>query len=308
MVAKKSELVVETKLGKLYAGDCLEWMREIESESVDLFFADPPFNLNKDYGIKVNDKRKEADYLAWCRQWLNEGVRLLTPGGSFFVYNLPKWNAALVGELMEKLTLKNWIAIDLRVSLPIAGRLYPAHYSLLYLVKGKKANTFKPDRLPLETCRHCGGELHDYGGYKNKMNPKGINLADIWDDLSPVRHKGRKNRRENELSLKLMDRIIEMASRPGDLVLDPFGGSGTTYVACELKGRHWLGCEVASTEAIVERFNDLQADRENLEGIRGNLNRLFNQDSLSKRRKSGKSNLRYDTSASPDSEKEVKRG
>lgn len=292
--------LVETPLGRLYAGDCLDVMAQLPAESIDLFFADPPFNLNKDYGPGVSDLMKEADYLAWCISWIDAGIRLLKPGGSFFLYNLPRWNAAVVGHLMEHLTFRNWIAVDLRFSLPIAGRLYPAHYSLLYFVKGKRAATFTPDRVPLEICRHCGGELRDYGGYKNKMNPLGVNLADVWTDITPVRHSRFKNRAANELNLKLMDRIIELGSRPGDTVFDPFGGSGTTYVAAELKHRHWVGTEISTGDAIVERFADLEPDRANLARIRGRLNRLFTPEALVLRAKNGRTNEKYNTSASPD--------
>ena len=104
--------------------------------------------------------------------------------------------------------------------------------------KGIKANTFCPDRLQMEICKNCYKEIKDYGGYKDKMNPKGINLADVWYDIPPVRHKKYKAREEvNELSMKLLDRIIEMSSNPGDIVFDPFGGSGTTYMVAEIKQR-----------------------------------------------------------------------
>jgi site-specific DNA-methyltransferase (adenine-specific) len=277
-------------------------MRQLADASIDLFFADPPFNLDKDYGATVSDSMKEGDYLHWCREWIDEGVRLLKPGGSFFLYNLPRWNAAVVGHLMESLTFRNWIAIDLRFSLPIAGRLYPAHYSLLYFVKGGRATTFMPDRLPLETCRHCGGELHDYGGYKNKMNPAGVNLADVWTDITPVRHRRFKNRAANELNLKLLDRVIEMGSKPGDIVFDPFGGSGTTYIAAELKGRRWIGTEISTSEAIVARFASIDVDREHLERIRSRLNRLFTRESLRRREKSGLATGKFDISGSPREE------
>jgi site-specific DNA-methyltransferase (adenine-specific) len=73
------------------------------------------------------------------------------------------------------------------------------------------------------------------------MSPKGVNLTDVWWDISPVRHAKYKRRNgANELSLKIMDRVIEMSTDEGDLVLDPFGGAGTTYMAAELKGRRWV--------------------------------------------------------------------
>ena len=90
------------------------------------------------------------------------------------------------------------------------------------------------------------------------MNPKGVNLKDVWTDIPPVRHWKfkSKSRRANALSTKILDRVIEMSTRPGDLVLDPFGGSGTTYAVCEAKHRHWLGVEIDFADVIVERLED----------------------------------------------------
>lgn len=84
----------ETKLGSLYQGDCVEVMSALQAESYDLIFADPPFNLAKDYGRGIADKMRDDDYLAWCRAWIGACIRLLAPGGSFWIYNLPRWNVS----------------------------------------------------------------------------------------------------------------------------------------------------------------------------------------------------------------------
>lgn len=162
------------------------------------------------------------------------------------------------------------------VIIQIKGRLYPSHYSLLYYVKGDRPNTFHPDRLQMQTCGKCYSEIKDYGGYKNKMNPLGINLTDIWTDISPVRHAKYKRRQgSNELSLKLLDRIIEMSSNEGDLVFDPFGGAGTTYMAAELKNRRWIGSEIGPLDIIKERFDLIELEREIISDFRKELNVLF---------------------------------
>lgn len=287
------EPIFKTSLGSLYKGDCLEIMKSLASESIDCFFADPPFNLNKSYGSNVNDNLVEEKYLQWCYSWVDEGVRLVKPGGSFFLYNLPKWNVLLTNRISKKLTFRNWIAIEIKFSLPIQGRLYPSHYSLLYYIKGKKPNTFSPPRLPLQICRHCGGEIKDYGGYKNKLNPKGINLSDVWSDIPPVRHKKYKNRQANALSLKLMDRILDIATKEGDIVFDPFGGSGTTYIAAELKGRKWIGTELSTTDEIVNRFKHIENDRNYYQFLQKNINVLFTEEALKLRKKNGHSNGKY---------------
>lgn len=287
-ISKQCELKLKTDMGELYKGDCIDLMRSIESNSIDVFFADPPFNLNKIYPSNINDDLKKDKYLMWCEQWIEEGIRITKNGGSFFIWNLPKWNAELAYYLNKRLNFKNWISVDIKYSLPIKGRLYPSNYSLLYYVKGEKPNTFNADRLPMQTCPHCHKEIKDYGGYKNKMNPKGINLSDVWLDIPPVRHTKYKRRNgANELSLKLLDRIIEMSSKEGDLVFDPFGGSGTTYMAAELKKRRWIGIEIGDTVDIEERFDRIDEDREILNKYRESINALFPKVVHKKRTESG---------------------
>jgi len=279
--------ILKTPLGELFQGDCLDIMSRIPDGTVDLAFADPPFNLGKLYASKIDDSLLSHDYVAWCKLWLDEMIRVLKPGGSMFCYNLPKWNLPLGAYVGERLTFRHWITVDIKYSLPIQKRLYPAHYSLLYFVKGDKPAVFHPDRLPVPCCRHCGGELRDYGGYKDKMNPLGVSLTDVWTDIPPVRHAKYKKREANGLALKLMDRIISMASDPGSIVLDPFGGSGTTYVAAELTGRRWIGAELECS-SILERFSSLEGDREHLADIQANKNVLFTRDDLKRRKKYGK--------------------
>lgn len=271
--------VLTTAYGRLYQGDCLDVMQALPAESVDVIFADPPFNLNKAYPSAIDDDRGEAAYLDWTEAWLTACIRLLKPGGSLFHWNLPRWNAAVGAFLEGRLTFRHWIAVDVKYRLPIAGRLYPAHYALTYYCKGPRPRVFHPDRLPMEVCPHCVGDLKDYGGYKHKMNPAGVSLTDVWRDVPPVRHARYKRRNgANELSLRLLDRVIELASDPGDLVFDPFGGAGTTYVAAELKGRRWLGVEIGPYEDILRRFEDLSGEQAYLARQRAGYNALFPPD------------------------------
>jgi site-specific DNA-methyltransferase (adenine-specific) len=140
----------------------------------------------------------------------------------------------------------------------------------------------------MEVCSVCKADLRDYGGYKDKMNPKGVNLTDIWMDMAPVRHsKYKKRKGSNELSVKLMDRIIEMASDEGDVVFDPFGGSGTTYIVAEIKNRRWIGIELGPTENIVDRFSGIDEEAALINKIRQNYNSLFTEDTLKMRIRNG---------------------
>lgn len=249
-----------SEYGVLFNGDCMYFLPKIKADVVDTIFADPPFNIGKTYGKNTNDNIPDSEYVDWCKSWIDECVRVLKPGGSLFLYNLPKWNILLGAHLMEAgMMFRHWIAIEISACLPIPGRLHPSHYSLLYYTKGKP-NTFKRIRTPILTCRHCGGEIKDYGGHRKALNPKGITLKDVWTDIPPVRHWKfkSKDRKANALSTKLVNRVIQMTTQPGDLVLDPFGGSGTTFACCEESKRNWIGMEIDFANEIAQRIKDGQ--------------------------------------------------
>lgn len=247
--------VLTTTHGELYQGDCLQLMSTMNDSSYDVVFADPPFNLGKMYGDHYNDKTSESDYLEWSRQWIKESARLLSPGGAFFLYNIPKWNihnAAFMSDL--GLNFRHWITIDIKFGLPVQGKLYPSHYSLLYFTNGKP-RTFTRPRTPIEVCRHCGKDIKDYGGHRNKLHPDGLNLTDVWHDIPPVRHKRTKNRGANELSEKLLERVLTISSNEGDRVFDPFGGAGTSYAVAERMHRNWTGVELGEVDPIIRRLS-----------------------------------------------------
>ena len=248
--------VYVSSLGSLFAGDCLSVLPLVDDAVVDTVFADPPFNLGKQYGENCDDLLPEREYVGWCKSWIAECVRTIKPGGAFFLYNLPKWNVLLGAYLSELgMEFRHWIAVEISACLPIPGRLHPSHYSLLYYSKGKP-KTFRRIRTPIQICRHCGKEIKDYGGHRDAMNPRGVTLKDVWTDIPPVRHWKfkSKGRRANALSTKILDRVIEMSTVRGDLVLDPFGGSGTTFAVCERKAREWIGIELDFTSEIIDRI------------------------------------------------------
>src|SRR5436190_192722 len=98
-VSTKPKHIFTTEFGSLYNGDCIEFMRIIPSESIDTVFADPPFKIGKEYGNGFSDKLSETEYLRWCQKWIDECLRVLKPGGSFFIYQLPKWAFKLAAYL-----------------------------------------------------------------------------------------------------------------------------------------------------------------------------------------------------------------
>ncbi len=250
------EPYLTTPHGALFAGDCLKLMAVMRPQIFDCIFADPPFNLGKDYGNGYNDQVSQAEYLEWCHQWIHESARLLKPGGALFVYALPELAIKFANIMSDRLTFRHWIALTMKGTYSRGQKLYPAHYALLYFTRGQP-KTFNRLRVPIPTCRHCGKEIKDYGGHRNKLNPRGLNLTDFWEDTSPNRHKRYKVRPGvNELKLMIPERAILMSTDPGDLVLDPFGGGGSTYQAAELHHRRWIGIELHDCSHIRMRLEE----------------------------------------------------
>jgi site-specific DNA-methyltransferase (adenine-specific) len=124
--------------GGVYAGDALDFMRSLASESARIIFLDPPFNLGKVYGGggRESDLRPEVEYKDWLVQVLDESVRVLDQGGTLYLYHLPIWGTRLGAHLETKLDFRHWIAISMKNRFVRGKRLYPAHYALLMLTKG----------------------------------------------------------------------------------------------------------------------------------------------------------------------------
>ncbi|MBI5954440.1 MAG: site-specific DNA-methyltransferase [Chloroflexi bacterium] len=243
-----------TKHGVLFNSDCMVMLGAIKSDSIDCVFADPPFNLDKEYENGLSDNLEKSKYLEWVYGWLEECVRVVTPGGSIFVYNIPKWSIEIGHFLSQRMTFRHWIAITMKNTYPRGNNLYPAHYGLLYYTKGKP-KVFNKLRVPIPTCRHCGKEIKDYGGHRKSLNDAGLNLTDFWEDTSPVRHNKFKTRVANELKPMIPERAILMSTEPGDIVLDPFGGGGSTFQMAEKNHRCWVGSEIGPCEPIAERLS-----------------------------------------------------
>jgi site-specific DNA-methyltransferase (adenine-specific) len=250
------EAVFSTNLGSLYNIDCRQLLAAIPAERIDAIFADPPFNLAKDYGNgKDKDNLDARDYLNWCYAWIDECVRVLKPGGSIFIYNLPQWAFHLAAHLEERgMVFRHWIAVSMKGTFPRGRKLYPAHYALLYFTKGLPT-TFNRVRLPIPKCRHCGKDVKDYGGHRKYLNPLGLNLTDFWDDTAPARHRKFKARwHVNELKPLIPGRCIEVSTKERDVVLDPFGGGGSTFEAAERLKRFWIGAEIVDCGLVRDRF------------------------------------------------------
>ena len=242
---------------KIIQGDCLEVMRKIPNNSVDVTFADPPFNLKKKYN-SYYDKHEFEEYLFWCKKWLYEMVRVTKPTGSILVHNIPKWLIYLGSYLNEIAIFRHWIAWDAMGS-PLGKTLLPNHYGILYYVKSEDFK-FYDIRMLHKRCRNCHYILQDYGGKKSQMHQFGPLVSDVWTDIHRIRHKKRRDEHPCQLPIHLLERLLLFSSDEGDIVLDPFMGTGTTAIAAKKLGRKFIGIDIDSkyVEITNKKLEDVQ--------------------------------------------------
>ncbi len=238
-------------LDRVLLGDCLEHLATIPDDSIDVCFADPPFNLDKKY-TSYKDNLPLRDYLAWCEQWLVELVRVTKPTGSILVHNIPRWLTYFSHILNQHAHFRHWIAWD-AMSAPVGKTLLPAHYGILFYSKSDRDTKFYEIRAPHKTCRVCDSYLKDYGGKKDQMHPFGYLVSDVWTDIHRIRHNKNRDEHPCQLPIHLLERLVLMTTDEGDVVLDPFLGTGTAAIAAKKLNRHYIGIELdAMYKAIAE--------------------------------------------------------
>lgn len=229
-------------LNEILCGDATKEMRKIPDNSIDMTFADPPFNLNKKYG-NYKDKKAADEYIKWCEEWLTEMVRITKTTGSIIVHNIPKWLIYYANYLNKIAIFKHWIAWD-SMSTPLGKTLLPAHYGILFYTKISKGFKFHELRAPHKKCRTCGEMIKDYGGKKSQIHPHGTLLSDVWADIHRIRHNTRRDAHPCQLPEPLLERLILMTTDENDVVLDPFIGAGTTALAAKRLGRNFIGIDI----------------------------------------------------------------
>ena len=218
----------------------------LQDESVDLVFADTPFNVGKKYGGYNNDNRK--DYYDWCSKWITKGFRLLKPTGTFYLMTLDR-HQFKIGVMMEK---HGFFINNIKWKNVSNGHetkhFWPACQPILMFGKSSdyKFNTYAQYRkttLPWNN--------------KRQINMKG-QLLDYWDDIpfvyaGSIKHPEaillpgtNKKVHPCQMPINLIVRCVVFSTDEADIVLDPFLGSGTTAVAAEKLDRKWIGIEINS--------------------------------------------------------------
>lgn len=226
-VTKKSEPTI-------VLGDCVDIMSSWPDNHVDLIVADPPYNLGKEYG-NGSDSRTREEYLRFTREWLTQSVRVLKPSGAIYVFMGFRFIAHLYILLEDELgmTFNNWICWNYTQGMGKTRGFSPRHDDVLFFSKGD-GQTFNLDavRVPQKY-------------YRSRNNMRGANPGDVWE-FSHVHYcQGSRTEHPTQKPEALIERMVLASSNPGELVVDPFAGSGTTPRVCQQLHRRSIGLELS---------------------------------------------------------------
>jgi DNA modification methylase len=258
----------------VYIGDCRDWLPKLNLEGkVDLVFADPPFNWNRAYD-KWDDSLPQQEYLNFTYAWLDLCTRCLRPGGSFWI-NIPDdWAAEIVMHLKHhpdpalRLHMENWCVWHYRFGQNTKARFINSKVHALHFVKPGAPHTWNAQEV-LEPSDRATTYFDPRTMSKNDGMPAGMRVPmDVWYGRYWGRIQGNNKERrgyhDNQLPEVYLERVILASSNKGDLVLDPFLGSGTTGVMAHHLGRRFIGTEYSDQNArsAFKRIQDGPVPRE----------------------------------------------
>jgi len=237
---------------QIIAGDCIEILRGLDEPFADLIFADPPFNIGYKYDV-YEDRKAYDEYYAWTEQWMSACCGALKPTGSFWVAIGDEYAAEV--RIIARglgLHLRNWVIWHYTFGQNTKRKFARSHAHLFYWTKHPKDFTFNDMAVRIPSARQTT--------YADKRaNPKGKLPDDVWS-FSRVcgTFKERVQWHPCQMPERVLERIIKVSSNPGDLVCDPFSGSGTTCVVAARLKRNYLGIDISrdyvdnSNERIVD--------------------------------------------------------
>ena len=227
-------------------GDALEVLRQLVPDgSIDLIFADPPYNIGKDFNGRQDRWKSNEDYLSWCYEWLELCIRKLKKNGSLYVMtatqNMPYFDMFL----RKKLHILSRIVWAYDSSGVQAKKYFGSLYEpILFCVKDREHYTFNADDILVEARTGATRRLIDYRKpvptmYNSKKVP-----GNVWN-IPRVRYRMPEyEKHPTQKPIALLERIIKASSNPGDIVLDPFSGTFTSSFVAQSLGRDSIGIEI----------------------------------------------------------------
>jgi site-specific DNA-methyltransferase (adenine-specific) len=244
---------------RLYLGNCIDTLNTlaVEGDSVDLAFADPPYNIGYAYDL-YKDNLDDHVYLTWTENWLGAVNRMLKPMGSLWVAIGDEYVAEMKGIAERQgLYLRNWVIWYYTFGVHCTRKFSRSHTHLLYFVKDPKSFTFNDGDVRVRSARQMvynDGRADPRGRVPDNtwiLRPQDARGAfgpddDTWYFARVAgTFKERAGFHSCQMPERLLERIIRCCSGPDDVVLDPFAGSGSTLVVAKKLGRRWIGVEVS---------------------------------------------------------------
>lgn len=237
--------------GKIFAGDSVTWLKSIEAESVNLVFADPPYNINK---AEWDTFESQEAYVEWSIKWIEQVSRILKPSGSLYVCGFSEILADIKLPSQRFFEGCRWIVWHYLNKANMGADWGRSHESLLHFRKSRDF-IFNTDdvRIPYGSHttkypEHPQAETSQYGNGKKQLwqpNPRGAKPRDVIEVPTLNNGMQEKTLHPTQKPEELLRKFILASSNPGDLVLDPFLGSGTTAVVSEQLKRRWIGCDIS---------------------------------------------------------------
>lgn len=227
-------------------GDCLSVLHGMKSNTVNLIFADAPYNIGKDFGNNLDKWESVADYVEWCKNWIDECMRVLRDDGTMYFMTATQHMPFLDIYVTEKYNVLCRIVWTYDSSGVQSKKMYGSLYEPILMInkKEKSAYTFNYQNILIEAKTGARRGLIDYR--KNPPQPYSTEKVpgNVWN-FSRVRFK--MDEYENHPTQKpeaLLARVIKASSNEGDIVLDPFAGSFTTSAVAVRLGRIGIGIDV----------------------------------------------------------------
>lgn len=239
--------------GELWIGDSMKWLESLPSQSIDLIFADPPYNIKK---AEWDSFESQAQYVEWSMLWIKEAERLLKETGTLYICGFSEILADLKHPASKHFKSCRWIVWHYKNKANLGSDWGRSHESILHFRKLKDF-TFNIDniRIPygehtLKYPSHPQAETSQYGNGKNgnhiwEPNPLGAKPKDVLEIPTTCNGMHEKTPHPTQKPEELLRKIILASSNIGDTVLDPFCGSGTTPVCAEQLNRKWLSCDLS---------------------------------------------------------------
>jgi len=266
-VEKYIEPFYKSDYGTLFNLDVINFFEIIDDRSIDLIFADPPYNIKK---AQWDSFTSQKEYVEWNLKWINHAKRVLSPKGSLFICGFSEILADIKWAVAPSFKGCKWLVWYYRNKANLGNDWGRSHESILHFRKSKEfifnineirisynEHTLKyPKRPQAETSQYSNGRKKN--NYIWEPNPMGAKPKDVLEIPTISNGSWEKYKHETQKPVELLRKIILSSSNQDSIILDPFGGSGTTYAVSEAYKRKWIGNEISKEycNIIKSRISD----------------------------------------------------